>query len=279
MFADVIVDRVISLDRLAGVSPEAFQNVVFHQATFHIPVVDVGDLELAATRRLQARQPTPHGFVVEIRAGDRELAGWILRLFDDSLDALASVEVSNAEVPEVLAILLSRQHDARSGRLLAERIDAALQGSAEDVVREEHHGAAATREAHSFHCTRDSTWGTSIRLELHGAASAARSSEPGGAARDAIEPSIGTRRTRSSRITRSLLAGRLLVVGRRQLAARLFAGSSLEVERPVLGARRGTTTGSRRRRRRAGDRAGSRPVRARHRHGGRDRAGRPGDHG
>src|SRR2546422_7188894 len=162
MFADVIVDRVISLDRLAGVPPEAFQNVVLHQATFHIPVVDVGDLELASTRRLQARQHTPHGFVVEIRAGDRELAGWILRLFDDSLDALASVEVSDAEVPEVLAILLSRQHDARSGRLLAERIDAALQGSAEDVVREEHHGAAATREALS----EGEGFGDAARLRL-----------------------------------------------------------------------------------------------------------------
>src|SRR6266852_5691758 len=48
-----VVDRVVSLDGLARVTPEPIQHVVLHEPALDIPVVDVGDLELASTRRLQ----------------------------------------------------------------------------------------------------------------------------------------------------------------------------------------------------------------------------------
>src|SRR5713226_3907586 len=61
--AHVILNRVVGGDRLARVAPEAFQDVVLHQSVLDVPVVHVGDLELAAVPGLQLRQHLQHGFV------------------------------------------------------------------------------------------------------------------------------------------------------------------------------------------------------------------------
>src|SRR5229473_8642101 len=45
--ADDVLNRVVRLHRFARVAPEAFQHVVLHKPAFDVPVVDVGDLELA----------------------------------------------------------------------------------------------------------------------------------------------------------------------------------------------------------------------------------------
>ena len=44
---------VVGLDRLAGVAPVALEHVVLERALAHVVVVDVGDLELAASGRLE----------------------------------------------------------------------------------------------------------------------------------------------------------------------------------------------------------------------------------
>ena len=72
--ADEVVDGVVRVDRLAGVAPEALEHVVLHRPLLDVPVVHVGDLELAAAGRLERRQHVPDGLVVEVDAGDRVLA-------------------------------------------------------------------------------------------------------------------------------------------------------------------------------------------------------------
>src|SRR4029077_9962093 len=104
MAAHEVVDRVVSLDRLARVTPEAVEHVVLHEPALDIPVVDVGDLQLPAARRLQARKYIPDGLVIEVRTGDGELARRILWLLNDQLDAAAAVELRHAKVLQVLAI-------------------------------------------------------------------------------------------------------------------------------------------------------------------------------
>src|SRR5215210_5875957 len=66
VLADVVVDGVVGLDRLARVAPKPFEDVVRHCALADEPVVDIGDLELAPTRRLQRRDHFEDTGVVEI---------------------------------------------------------------------------------------------------------------------------------------------------------------------------------------------------------------------
>src|SRR5712692_1372272 len=124
--AHEVVDGVVGIDGLPGVAPEAFEHVVLHETFLDVPVVDVGDLELAPARRLQVGQHVPDRFVIEVRAGDGELARWNLWLLHDALDAAAAVELRHAQMPEVLGIALVRQDDARSGRLPVKRFHAAF---------------------------------------------------------------------------------------------------------------------------------------------------------
>ena len=48
-----VVDGVVRVDRLARVAPEALEHVVLHRPLVDVPVVHVGDLELAAAGRLE----------------------------------------------------------------------------------------------------------------------------------------------------------------------------------------------------------------------------------
>src|SRR5450759_1630050 len=103
--AHEVVDRVIGVDRLTGVAPEALEHVVLHQAAIDVPVVDVGDLELVAVRRLQHGEHIPHRLVVAVDAGDGEIARWLLGFLDDAHDASGPVHLGDAEVLEVLGLL------------------------------------------------------------------------------------------------------------------------------------------------------------------------------
>src|SRR5450759_408833 len=69
-----ILHLVVRLHRLACVPPKALDYVVFDQVVVEIPVVHIGDLELAAARWLQLAEHAPHGLVIEIDTRDRELA-------------------------------------------------------------------------------------------------------------------------------------------------------------------------------------------------------------
>src|SRR5919108_1504197 len=73
--ADEVVDLVVGVDRLAGVAPEPLEDVVLHGAALDVPVVDVGDLQLAPARGLQGRDDVEDLLVVEVDAGDHVVAG------------------------------------------------------------------------------------------------------------------------------------------------------------------------------------------------------------
>src|ERR1700730_6762517 len=70
-----VLHLAVGLHRLAGVAPETFDDVVLDATVVEVPVVHVSDLELSATGGLQLGQNLPHGLVVEVDAGDGELAG------------------------------------------------------------------------------------------------------------------------------------------------------------------------------------------------------------
>ena len=69
-FAHEVVHQVIGVDRLAGVAPEAVEDVRLQLAALDVPVVQIRDLELSAARRLERREDLPDLFVVEVGAGD-----------------------------------------------------------------------------------------------------------------------------------------------------------------------------------------------------------------
>src|ERR687892_1051578 len=87
--ADEVVDLVVGVDRLAGVAPEALGDVVLHRPALDVPVVDVGDLQLAARGGLERRQELPDRLVVEVEARHGVRAGRRGRLLDDALHAVA----------------------------------------------------------------------------------------------------------------------------------------------------------------------------------------------
>src|SRR3984893_11575003 len=144
--AHEVLDLVVGLHRLTGVAPEAFDYVVLDAAVVEVPVVDVRDLELSTTGRLQLGQNLPHGIVVEIDTGDGEFAGRIFRLLDDAFDAIGAVEVGHTEVAQVVTIGLMREHDPSPVLLLRERLNAKPKGPLEDVVAEHDHRSIAPNE-------------------------------------------------------------------------------------------------------------------------------------
>src|ERR1043166_2843996 len=143
MLADEVSDLVVGLDGFAGVAPKAFQDVVLHQTAFQIPVVDVGDLELAASRRLELRDYLPDRLVVEVNAGHREIAGRLGGLLMDAGDPAVAIELRDAEIAQVLTVALPREHDACAPRLLLECGDARLERALENVVGEQDDAALA----------------------------------------------------------------------------------------------------------------------------------------
>src|SRR5487761_339544 len=141
--ADKVLDLVVRLHRFACVSPEALDYVVFDQAIVEIPVVRICDLELAAAGGLQLGQHTPHGLVVEVDAGDRELARRVVGLFDYVLNSACAIQVSDPEVPKVLLVCLVREDDASPTRLLDEGLNAGAKVPLEYVVTEHDHYSVA----------------------------------------------------------------------------------------------------------------------------------------
>src|SRR5581483_6885230 len=140
-----VVHRVVAVDRLAGVAPESFEHVRLERAALGVPVVDVGDLELAAAGRLELRQELPDLLVVEVDAGHDIGTGRIGGLLDDANDPPA-VELGYAEMPEVLLLVDAREDDTRAPLLRLEPLDDRPERALEDVVGEEDAATLAADE-------------------------------------------------------------------------------------------------------------------------------------
>src|SRR5438067_9536824 len=94
----VVVDLVVGLDRLAGVTPEALDDVVLHPGLADVVVVHVGDLELTPSRRLQGRDDLEDVGRVEVDAGDAVRARGVRRLLDDLRHPSVAIQLGDAEV-------------------------------------------------------------------------------------------------------------------------------------------------------------------------------------
>src|ERR687894_3269366 len=82
--ADEVVDLVVGVDRLAGVAPEPVEDVVLHGPALHVPVVDVGDLQLATAGRLEGRDHLEDVLVVEVDPGDHAVARRVVGLLENA---------------------------------------------------------------------------------------------------------------------------------------------------------------------------------------------------
>src|SRR2546430_15382281 len=71
---DEVVDRVVGVDGLTGVAPEALDDVVLDRAGPDEGVVHVRDLEPAPRRRRERRGDAGQRAVLEVHAGRREQA-------------------------------------------------------------------------------------------------------------------------------------------------------------------------------------------------------------
>src|SRR5436190_14160096 len=115
--AHEVVDGVVAVDRLAGVTPEAVHDVVLQLAALGVVVVHIGDLELTASGRLQRLDHREDSRVVAVHAGHRILARRLLRLLHDPRKAPIGIELRDAQVLQVLALGHLRQHHAGAARL------------------------------------------------------------------------------------------------------------------------------------------------------------------
>ena len=104
---------VVRLDGLSGIPPVPLEDVVLERAGTDVVVVDVGDLELAATGRLELRDDVEDVGLVAVEARHGEPARRILRLLDDLRDP-AVLDARHAEVAEVLRLAHVGKQNARA---------------------------------------------------------------------------------------------------------------------------------------------------------------------
>ena len=82
----------------AGVKPRiaAAEPLDMKLAAFEIPLVEIGDLQLAPRRRLHPRGHVGHPLVVEVKPDHREVRWWMARLLDDAGGAAVGVHGHHA---------------------------------------------------------------------------------------------------------------------------------------------------------------------------------------
>ena len=134
VLAHEVVHRVVRLDRLPGVAPEAFLDVVGHLALPDVVVVHVGDLELAAARGDEVADDVEHARLVAVDAGHAVLRGRMLGLLLDVRHPAVLPEDGHAEVAQVLGLGHLGQQDARADRIGPEGVDHGPDGALDDVV-------------------------------------------------------------------------------------------------------------------------------------------------
>src|SRR5215207_2185772 len=145
--ADEVVDLVVGVDRLAGVAPEPVEDVVLHGPALHVPVVDVGDLQLAPAGRLQGRDHLEDLLVVEVDAGHHVARGRVVGLLQDADDPAVAVQLGDAEVAQVDRVVDPGQDDPGPGRLGQEVGHGRAHALLEDVVGQQDHHPVAVDEA------------------------------------------------------------------------------------------------------------------------------------
>src|SRR5215218_2909169 len=147
MDADEVVDLVVGVDGLSGVAPEPVQHVVLHLAALDVPVVDVGDLQLAAAGRPQRGDDLEDALVVEVDAGDHVVAGRVVGLLEDADDPAVAVELGHAEVAQVGRVVDAGQDEAGPGGLSQEVGHGRAQAALDHVVGQHDHHPVAVHEA------------------------------------------------------------------------------------------------------------------------------------
>src|SRR5215218_1116452 len=145
--ADEVVDLVVGVDRLSGVAPEPLEDVVLHAAALDVPVVDVGDLQLAPARRLQGGDDVEDVLVVEVDAGDHVAARRVVGLLQDADDPAVAVQLGHAEVAHVGRVVHAGQDDAGPGGLSQEVGHGRAQAALDHVVGQHDHHPVAVHEA------------------------------------------------------------------------------------------------------------------------------------
>src|SRR5215211_6862791 len=145
--ADEVVDLVVGVDRLPGVAPEALEDVVLHAAPLDVPVVDVGDLQLAPARGLEGGDDVEDVLVVEVDAGDHVVAGRVVGLLEDADDPAVAVELGHAEVAQVGRVVDAGQDEAGPGGLGQEVGHGRAQAALDHVVGQHDHHPVPVDEA------------------------------------------------------------------------------------------------------------------------------------
>ena len=143
---DEVVDHVVRVDRLPGVTPEPLEDVVGHRPLGHVVVVDVGDLELPTARRLKRGDDREDLGVVAVDAGDPVGARRDRRLFLDAHHPAGLVELGDPEVAQVLGLGHLGQQDPRAGRVTLEGIHHGPDRALDHVVGQHHEHRIAADE-------------------------------------------------------------------------------------------------------------------------------------
>ena len=124
----------------AGVEPgiAAAEALDVKIAAVQVPLIEIGDLELAARRRFQLAHRLDRAFVVEIQAGHRVVRFRRLRLFDDLQRAISGIEFDHAIALGIVDPAGEHGRAARLRRRVAQHEAQIV--AVEDVVAEDQRG-------------------------------------------------------------------------------------------------------------------------------------------
>src|SRR5438874_7777660 len=181
---------VIHVDRLAGVAPEAFDDVVLHQTAIHVGIVDVSNLELTATRWLEIAYSLEYARVVHVDANDRVRARRRFGLLANVRQPVVFAEYRHAEVPQMGWILHLLEQDSPALRLGREVLDVGRNALAEDVVAKHDDHFVTVHEAFTQAERFGDTPGLSLKRKLQ-----------------AMQPELGAVAEQGQELTRVIAAG------------------------------------------------------------------------
>src|SRR5262249_54071401 len=100
-----IVHRVVGIDGLTRIAPEAVYHVVLHVAVTYVVIIDIRDLELPAAGWLKRRDDIKDSSIIKIHTGHGERARRLFRLLYDTLDPAIAIEGSDTQVAEVCYVI------------------------------------------------------------------------------------------------------------------------------------------------------------------------------
>ena len=147
-------DEPVALEQrilLAGVDPPAVEDLVADPvAAIDQPLDRVGDLELAAGRRLYCRDGFMDHWVEEVDADEREIGRRFKGLFDQSSHLPGRIQVGDPKLARVIDAgeqdLCRRRFGSTTRASSLEAFDELVQPVLEHVVAEVHHEVAIAQE-------------------------------------------------------------------------------------------------------------------------------------